>query len=360
MSELKEYKCPCCGGGIEWNAKAQKMKCPYCDTEFEPETLLQYDKDLSKLEDDDLTFENEANAGWSEEEQNKMNLYVCQSCGGEVIADNTTSASSCPYCGNPVIMKGNLSGDLKPDYVIPFKYDKKAAKAGYQKHLSGKFLLPKVFKDENHIDEIKGVYIPFWLFDSDVSGNVIFDATKEIVHHREEEDIIETKHYNVIRGGSVSFDNVPVDGSTKMDDALMESIEPFEFKEAVPFQTAYLSGFLADRYDVDSEASKKRARERIIESTISEFKDTVTGFDSVTTKDTSLKFSKGNVKYALYPAWILNTTWQGKKFTFAMNGQTGKFVGDLPTDKTKFGGLFGVTFVAITIIMYILLKLMGM
>lgn len=150
-------------------------------------------------------------------------------------------------------MAGRLAGDLKPDYVIPFKLDKKAAKEGLSRHIKGKRLLPKIFKDQNHIDEIKGVYVPFWLFDTDAEAGIRYKATK--VRSWSDSDYIytETRHYSVIREGSLGFDNVPVDGSSKMEDALMESIEPFNFSEAVDFQTAFLSGYLADRYDISSE-----------------------------------------------------------------------------------------------------------
>ena len=137
---------------------------------------------------------------------------------------------------------------------------------------------------------------------------------------------------------------MPVDGSTKMDDALMESIEPYDFTGAVDFQTAYLAGFLADKYDVDSEQSIERANERIKKSTENAFASTVQSYSTVIPESTSIRLQNGKAKYALYPVWLLNTTWNGKRYTFAMNGQTGKFVGDLPLDKGAYKKwLFGLT-----------------
>ena len=137
---------------------------------------------------------------------------------------------------------------------------------------------------------------------------------------------------------------MPVDGSTKMDDALMESIEPYDFTGAVDFQTAYLAGFLADKYDVDSEQSIERANERIKKSTENAFASTVQGYSTVIPESTSIRLQNGKAKYALYPVWLLNTTWNGQRYTFAMNGQTGKFVGDLPLDKGAYRKwLFGLT-----------------
>ena len=149
---MLQYKCPCCGGAISFDSSAQKMKCPYCDTEFETETLKSYDEGLKEDRSDDMSWDTEGGGHWQEGEDEDVSIYICSSCGGEIITDETTSASSCPFCGNPVIFKNRLSGELKPDCVIPFKLDKKAAKAALKKHLEGKKLLPRVFKSENHID----------------------------------------------------------------------------------------------------------------------------------------------------------------------------------------------------------------
>ena len=344
MAVLQEYKCPCCGGAIAFDSTLQKMKCPYCDTEFEMETLASYDSELKNEQTDDMTWETAAGDEWQEGEAEGLRSYVCKSCGGEIVGDENTAATACPFCGNPVVMMGQFSGALKPDYVIPFKLDKNAAKEALKKHCKGKRLLPKVFKDENHIDEVKGIYVPFWLFDADADANIRYNATKVRTWSDSDYDYTETSYYAVSRGGSIGFERVPVDGSSKMDDALMESVEPFDFSDAVDFQMAYLAGYLADKYDVDAEQSIDRANRRIKQSTESAFAATVQGYAMVTPESTSVRLRNGIAKYALYPVWILNTEWKGEKYTFAMNGQTGKIVGDLPMDKSAYKKwLFGLT-----------------
>ena len=336
MSTLLQYKCPCCGGSIEFNSSAQKMKCPYCDTEFDVEALRAYDEDLKRERPDDMTWETENRGIWKEEEASGMVIYTCKSCGGEIITDRNTVATSCPFCTNPVIMTGQLSGDLRPDYVIPFKLDKEAAKDGLLRHLKGKRLLPKQFKDQNHIDEIKGIYVPFWLFDADTEGEIRYKATKVRAWSDSDYNYTETKYYSVFRAGTIGFERVPVDGSSKMPDELMESIEPFDFRDAVDFQTAYLMGYLADRYDVTNEQSVGRANERIKKSTEQSFANTVQGYTTVMPESSSIRLKNGKVKYALYPVWLLNTSWKGKQYTFVMNGQTGKFIGNLPVDNAAY------------------------
>ncbi len=345
MAELMEYKCPCCGAGLTFSSALQKMKCEYCDSEFDMETLKAYDDALKKAEAKDPEVEVPTGSEWKLGEQDGIRVYVCQSCGGEVLGDDTLAASACPFCGNPVIMKQQFAGDLRPDLVIPFQLDKAAAKAAFEKHLMGKKLLPKVFRSENHIDEIKGVYVPFWLFDADVDATVRYHGTRTRAWSDLRYNYVETSHFSILRSAELGFTGIPVDGSKKMDDTLMESLEPFDLKDAVDFQTAYLSGYFADRYDVSAEESTPRANERLRVSTETAMAGTVSGFATVTPESANVKTVNSQSKYALFPVWLLNTTWNGQKYTFAMNGQTGKFVGDLPLDKGAYARWF--TFVGL-------------
>ena len=355
MSELIQYKCPCCGGAVEFNSTAQKMKCPYCDTEFEIETLKKYDEELKqeKQKEDQMQWQEDAGSQWGEEETSKMRVYHCESCGGEIIADENQAATKCPYCDNPVVMKGQFQGDLRPDYVIPFKLDKAAAKERFKSHLNGKPLLPKVFRSENHIDEIKGIYVPFWLFDADVNADVRYKATKVRTWSDHDYDYTETSYYSVERNGDMAFASVPVDGSEKMPDDLMESIEPFDMSKAVDFQTAYLSGYLADKYDVSQEQSVNRAHERMKKSAEEVIADTVRGYTTVVPENSNVSMSGGKAQYALYPVWILNTTWKDTRYIFAMNGQTGKMTGDLPIDEKIYRKYLAGLTVVFTAIAYL-------
>ena len=178
MAKLLEYKCPSCGGALKFDSSVQKMKCPYCGTEFEMEALKNYDDVLNQEQPDAMNWETQAGSEWKTGETDHMIIYTCKSCGGEIVGDQNLGATSCPFCGNPVVMTGQFSGDLRPDYVIPFKLDKQAAKDGLVRHLKGKRLLPKLFKSQNRINEIKGVYVPFWLFDADATGKVRYKATR--------------------------------------------------------------------------------------------------------------------------------------------------------------------------------------
>lgn len=353
MSErITNYKCPACTAPLYYDGESDKLKCDYCGCSYsvsEVEELMAAktdaaveaaDEEKTELPDIEGEAQIEMDGDLNSEPDGEhwdvsdgMMAYNCPSCGAELICDETTAAMSCPYCDNPTIIPTSISDALKPDLIIPFKLDKDMAKAAFREHIKGRKLLPKVFSQENHIDEIKGVYVPFWLYDADVNADYEFSGTQ--VRSWRDRDYIytETRYFNLERSGNVSFDNIPVDGSKQMDNELMESIEPYDISQAVDFKNAYLAGYFANRYDVDANTNRERAGERIKNSVFQSFSQTTSGYISVAARRGNIHIEKCKAKYAFFPVWILNTTWRGKKYFFAMNGQTGKFVGDLPIDK---------------------------
>lgn len=331
MADLMEYKCPACGGAMEFDSKSQKMKCPYCDTEINPEDFQTEEESGNAAADS--KWEAVAAERWSESEASGMSLYICESCGGEIVAEETTGATTCPFCGNRVVMKGQFAGDLKPNFIIPFKRNKKEAKAAYYNYLKNRKFLPRIFKDENHIDEMKGIYVPFWVFSGKARGDYTIDARRVTSWEVGDTSYTKTDYYRVRRAGIIEFDGVPADGSAKMPDELMDSIEPFKVSEAVPFQPAFLAGYLAERYDVDVEQCSAHAKKRMENTADAAMKRTAADYTTKTIMNRNLEIQNVHYSYALYPVWILNTTWKKQKFVFAMNGQTGKITGDLPLDK---------------------------
>ena len=347
----KQFKCPCCGGSLQFDDKSQNIVCPYCDSQFTPESLKDYTDELASQPQEDTSWDESMVQAYTNEEKKGIKIYSCDSCGGEIIVDETTSSTCCPYCGNNVLVSKELSGDLKPNYVIPFKNDKEVVKENLKKFFKKKPLLPSSFSKENVIEEIKPLYVPFWLFDADVSGTVEFKGETTRRWSDSNYDYRETKVYSILRGGNIAFDHVPVDGSKKMEDQLMESIEPYNFNEAVEFNAAYLAGYAADRYDVDKETTFDRATVRFRDGTVQAFRRDISGYDNVSMTRTNLQFDNTNAAYALYPVWILNTKWKDKNFRFAVNGQTGKIAGNLPVSVGKaFGFWFMFFFIFLAVI----------
>lgn len=331
-----EYKCPCCGGNVEFDSTTQLMKCPFCDTTFDPVALKEKDEVLENEQPDEMHWETQAES-WTDEDSEELDLYSCKSCGGEIIAGKTTGATHCPFCGNPVVLVSRFAGALKPDCVIPFQLTKEDAKQKLREFMKGKKLLPKLFSKETHIDEVKGVYVPFWLFQADADTEANYHATRTKIWRAGNVEYTEISHYRLERRGTFHFENVPVDGSSQMDDTLMESLEPFDVSEAKPFQTAYLSGYYADKYDVSAEQTIQRANDRIKKTSMETIRNTVAlEYGSVSTETSSIQLENQSNRYALYPIWLLNTTYHGKSYHFAMNGQTGKMVGNMPTGRKEF------------------------
>ncbi len=353
------YKCPSCGAPLSFRPGEDHVSCEFCGGSFTVEAIEElFAKEQEQAAKaaaakeaaaDELQWNTEgAGADWGSEEAAMMKAFTCSSCGAEIVCDGNTMVTECCYCGNPTMLPSRFDGVLKPDFVIPFKKTKEDAVAALKNFYKGKLLLPNAFTANNRVEDIQGMYVPFWLFDSTVSAGGTFSAETVAELVTEDEIITTTSVYSCSRAGEMSFRAVPVDGSERMDDTYMESIEPFDYSEMVPFTTAYLTGYLADKYDVTAENAAPRADQRVYNSALSCLESTVTGYDRVVADgDFNIVKSSADVKYAMAPVWILTTKYNGVPYTFMMNGQTGKFVGKLPIDNNKLNmytaGIFAVT-----------------
>ena len=353
--QVTNYKCPACTGPLHFSGETGMLECDYCGSSYDVAEIeaLYAQKDEKAAEakqkadekaeraaaDGDDWDTSGMSSDWGDE-ANGIKAYTCPSCGAELLCEETTAATSCPYCGNPTVVPGQFSGMLKPDYILPFKLGKQDAINALKRHYRKKPLLPSTFSKANHLQEIKGVYVPFWMFDGSAEGSVRFHATQSYTHTSGDYEITTTDHYDVRRSGSLSFSQIPVDASSKMPDDYMDSIEPYDYDDLKPFSSAYLPGYLADKYDVSVEDSRARADRRCEGSFVAAMEGTVEGYTSCSVKEENIRLKRGKVQYALMPVWILNTKWEGKDYLFAMNGQTGKLVGNLPVSKKRALGLF--------------------
>lgn len=346
-TEVTNFQCPACTGPLHYAGASGKLECEYCGSSFdvaEIEALyVEKNEQVIATDTQECGTDNwdtaDMSADWGEDGA-KMKAYTCPSCAASLICDETTAATSCPYCGNPTVVPQQFSGVLKPDFILPFKLSKEDTIKALKRHYRSKHLLPSAFTNGNHIEQIKGVYVPFWLYDGKAEGVVSYHATRVHTHTVEDYEITETDHFDVRRAGSMSFEKIPVDASSKMPDDHMDSIEPFDYSELKPFSKAYLPGFLADKYDRSAEECSERAGVRCERSLLSAFDNTVMGYATCVPVDKTIRLQRGKVHYALFPVWMLSTRWNGQNFLFVMNGQTGKFVGDLPVSKAKLVAWF--------------------
>ena len=380
-TQVTNYQCPACTGPLHYSAKSGKLACDYCGSSFD---VAEIEALYARKEAEAAAAKRAADAkaeaaqaakaeaaeaaaasgGWDTSDLSRdwgaeadgLRVYSCPSCGAELICDQSTAATACPYCGNPAIVPGQFSGALRPDYILPFRLSKDDAVQALRAHYKGKPFLPRSFTSANHIEQIQGVYVPFWLFDGGAEGAASYRASNTNVYETGDYEITETRHYHVVRAGSLAFEKIPVDASSKMPDDHMDSIEPFDYAQLRPFSTAYLPGYLADKYDVTIDDSRDRADTRCRETLAQALRDTVTGYGACVTEREDIALRRGKVHYALLPVWMLSTKWRGQDFLFAMNGQTGKLVGDLPTDRGRFWGMFAAIAAPLTVALTAILQ----
>ena len=344
------YKCPGCGAPITFDGAAGMMVCEYCETQI----------DVSAMDRiNDMYSENVVDETPVEKEYCSFDGYKCESCGAEIVTDETTSATFCSFCGSPAMIKGRLSGALKPQKVIPFKIQKDAAVAAYKKWAGKGLVTPSGFRKQSTIEKITGIYVPFWLYDYGADAHVNAKATKRRRDRRGDTIYEHTDHFNVGRHVQAEFDRIPADASEKMDDKTMDLLEPYNYSELTDFQMPYLSGFQSEKFTYDANQLASRAESRVRQYIVDEARGTMTGYSSVNIIMANVKLNRHNAAYTLMPVWILNYKYKGKMHTFAMNGQTGKVVGKLPKSFAKIAAWFGGIFAGVSGILMLLGGLLG-
>ena len=353
QSRVLEYKCPCCNAALVFGGGSQKLTCEYCGNTFDVEAVRAFNESESASGDQPIEWQESSGEEWIQAERQSIRAFQCPSCGGEILTDETTAATFCPYCENPTILPTRLSGNLKPNAVIPFQTSKDDAKAAFLRLCKGKPLLPKGFTQEQRLEKITGMYVPFWLYDCDGSFDGNYRATR--VHRWSDSryHYTRTEHFLLRREGDAGFSGIPMDASSKMDDTFMESIEPYDYAQIADFNMAYLSGYLANKYDVPSQNGEERIRQRVEEALQDQLQSTLVGYDTVIPASRRLRVQHSKSRYALLPVWMLNTRYRGKLYTFAMNGQTGKLTGSLPICPKRAAAWFAGVCAGVTALAYL-------
>lgn len=338
--KVVNYKCPNCGAPMRFDIDAQRWLCRFCNSDFGV-------TDLERLESQIGAETPEADAYTPEKFENaETAVYICPDCGGRIITAFNTAATFCVYCHNPVVVAAHLQGENKPAKIIPFKLHKADALAALRAVCRKKPLLSKSFKMAAKRGEITGLYVPFWLFSANIFINVVGTAKNMSSwvsggYKNEKTDL-----YRITRTGELPFEMVPVDASSRMDNTLMDALEPFDCNQMADFSMEYLSGFFAESYDKDVADSTLRFIERSDKGALQYVRETVGKYDSVNFETVDFRRRNMRAVYAMFPVWVMNVKNGDKVYTFAMNGQTGKITGNLPVSARRvfswFGGLLVV------------------
>lgn len=345
MKNALDHKCPNCDAVLKFNPHGNNWKCEYCRGEFNLEDL----KENTKKQEEKIVKHDTNEEG--------MDVYTCNNCGASIVVDPNVSATSCVYCKNTTILKDKLHGEFNPDYVIPFKYTKDDALNAFKKLGKGKLFMPKQFNIKKNINEIYGIYIPFWLFDFSLDGQMSADCKRITSWRSGDYRYTKTDTYRATRGGNMSFSNIPVDGSKRFPNDIMNSIEPFDFNNLKQFNMSYLSGFLAEKYDLTGEEVISEASNRAKNSFVEEMKKDIRGYNIVIPTTNNINIDNNKKQYVLLPVWMINVKYKNKIHTLAMNGQTGKIVGNIPIDVSKviltWILIFVISFIVLLIINYV-------
>ena len=345
-TEVIDHKCPNCDAVLKFHPEIGKWKCEYCLSTFTLEQLKE--KGNASNDEKNRSLESE-----KVDNYNDYMVYNCPDCGAEIITDEQTTATFCVYCGNTAILRNKLSGEFMPNKIIPFKKEKNDAIFAFKSLTKGRPLVPKNFTDEKNIEKIRGIYIPFWFHSFMIQGCLEFKANKYEHWSRGNTDYTRTSIYNIVKEGSASFNSVPIDGSTRFPNDLMNTIQPYDYNELVTYNHAYLSGFLAERYDVASNDTKNELEKSVIENTKNLFINSAGGYTPTHITNNTLKTENYSIEYVLLPVYMVNVKYMNKMYTFAMNGQTGEFVGNIPVDKKKAVKIAIILFISIFLILLI-------
>lgn len=344
MSKVQEYKCLNCKAGLNFDPPSGKWKCQYCFSVFDKETLdATYGKDTYKAGQDKTVHE----------EAQDLDYYRCESCGAELVTDKTVAATVCLYCKSPSIIKTRFSGKFEPRFVIPFKLTKEQAREIYAKWIKKRLFAPKEFKNQEEVERITGVYAPFWLYDSSVYGQIEGEGIKTRHWRVGDYAYTQNKYYRVVREGTIQYDRVPIDASKKLDDALMRDIEPYNYNDLKDFSMKYMTGFMAEKYDVLSEEAETSMKDRVERYVEQRLQGTITGYSSSNIANKMIRFTDITANYAMLPVYLLVNKYKDKQYMFAINGQTGKVTGNAPVEFLKqlfFAlGVFAATWLIVVI-----------
>lgn len=343
---------------------SQKFKCEFCLSEY---TQAQLDK-LQKAGASDQVindpFAGEASEQTQSQEQAQgaeqahgaeqaqgaassqgtgtgktVVVYTCPSCGAEVVTDETTAATFCYYCHNPVVLEGRVSGEFLPDKIIPFQFDKKEATNRFLKYVKSKWFVPKAFFNEQQIEKLSGVYYPFWVYDCEVDGDLEARGNRIRVWRSGAYEYTETSIYALERSGDVHVQNITRNALKKSDRNLIDAVRPFDVRQAQEFSMPYLQGFVAEKRDVETREVSEELQTSARNYARSAMINTMDGFTSVSPVHETLHPVREKWQYVLLPVWLLTYgSNSGRRYYYAMNGQTGEIRGVLPIDYGKLAG----------------------
>lgn len=327
-------KCPNCASNLFFDAEHGACLCRNCGSVFDPESL---DK-VGSFDFADYEKEYDGTIEVRKEDVSRVEL-VCNSCGAQIISDNNTAATFCAFCGSPALVTRRLSREFKPDYIIPFSFNKERAISLFEEYCSGIDHLPADFKEKSVLGKMTGIYVPAWIISSDVEVDLkgFGRSGKDVDYVHERNYVNSSNDSRRLVYGRVNFrlKDVPFDGEKNIPDRLMAAAEPFDFSALTEFRAEYLQGYFAEKYDELPIDMTDVIYQRLDRYSLEVCEKLDFGFDSFIPEiaGSTTKYRNQDIKYALLPVWFLNIEYEGIRYHYIVNGQTGKVSGEFPYEK---------------------------
>lgn len=369
------YQCPNCRAPITFKPDRQMFICDYCGSQFTPAEMEEHfrkqeAKDNARAQAElqkeaaakaKAASSGAAEAGPAEQAEAQVHEYHCQNCGANVVTDETTTSTFCYYCHSPVIITTRLQGDFRPDRLLPFEISEETAKKTFLDWAKKKKYIPSDFTSNAQLEKMTGMYLPYWFMDSDVRVDFSGTSTENRSWRQGDYEYTETSSYAHERHGYFHLHDVNIPAFSKIDQNLLNGVEPFDAEKFVPFSMPMLSGFFTEQYTL-SEADAKPQIEGEVERIAGFMLEDSLGGRTVSATQNELVPENHDLQYSLVPVWVLTYNYNGKIYVYALNGQTGRAFGEVPLVKKKLdadalirglitGGVFAV---AAYVIMYFL------
>ena len=324
MNQAVTFKCPSCGAYLEFDPEKQAFNCPFCESTFDRDAL----RLMSELKEEKQ--EQQAIR------QDQLRTYHCHTCGAEIVTGDTTAATYCYYCHSPVVLSDRLSEEFCPDGVLPFTISREQAEEKFEQYIRSKKFVDSRFFTRDQREKITGVYYPYWYGDFRGEGSFEGEGARISTATTSREIITTTRTYHVHREGHVSFRNMVRQALSANDRKLSDGIHPYDLSKLQPFAMGYLSGFLAEKRDVECAAAQKDMEEEVRRAGSDMIRNSGARFDRLS-GDSRFSVTDADMRYCLLPTWVLTYRGDkpGKTFYFMMNGQTGATCGRLPVSRSK-------------------------
>ena len=368
------YKCPNCDGPLTWNGKKERFVCDYCRSMFSEAELKVLSPAAASAETVDAETarqlrenarENGASAeAFNEAEENKstkqpakMKLYSCPSCGAQVVTDDTTAATTCYYCHNPIVLMDKLGDEYTPDFLIPFSIDRKQAEKVFADWVKKQKYIPSDFYNAKQIELLSGVYFPYWVYSCHVHSDISGTADRIRIWEDSRMRYTETSVYDITDTAESDIRDMSRIALNKASKVLCESVMPFDTEKLKEFNPGYLQGYIAETRDIEMSQIRPEVSEEVDAYCRNQAKRKIqSGFDAVHIDSINNRVSSESFRYALLPVWTVTYKDKtGKVYYFSINGQTGKTCGELPTEGKKLMQLFFKVFIPLFVFLLVIL-----